>query len=70
MGKFLCTRISSLVRGIFQIPGSSRFVQKNGSQLLSRRDISIKYLSYNLFEKFFCLSLIYLVSSKLFCSLR
>ena len=59
MGKFRCSRISSLVRGLFPIPGNSRIVRNNGSDLLSRRDISIKLLSCNIFEKVFCLSLIY-----------
>ena len=70
MGNFLCSRISSLVRGLFPIPGSSRIVRKNGSDLLSRRDISIKLLSCNIFGNVFRLSLIYLVSSKLICFLR
>ena len=69
-GKFLCSRISSLVRGLFPIPGSSRIVRNNGSDLLSRRDISIKLLSCNIFGIVFCLILIYLVSSKLICFLR
>ena len=59
MGNFLCSRKSSLVRGIFPIPGSFRIVRNNGSDLLSRRDISIKLLSFNIFENVFCLSLIY-----------
>ena len=71
MGKFRCSRISSLVRGLIPIPGSSRFVRNDGSDLLSRRDISIKLLSlscrdisikllsYNIFVNVFCLSLIY-----------
>ena len=67
-GKFLCSCISSFVRGLFPIPGSSRIVPNNGSDLLSRRDISIILLSCNIFENvFFCLILIYLVSSKLIC---
>ena len=53
MGKFLCSRISSLVRGLFPITGSSRVVRNNGSDLSSRRDISIKILSYNIFENVF-----------------
>ena len=57
MGKFHCSRISFLVRGRFPIPGSSRIVQNNGSDLLSRRDISIKLLLCNIFENV-CLSLI------------
>ena len=43
--KLLCSRISSLVEGLFPIPGSSRIVRNNGPDLLSRRDISIKFLS-------------------------
>ena len=67
-GKFLCSRLSSLVRGRFPIPGSSRIVRNNGSDLLSRRDISIKLLSCNILGNvFFCLTLINLVSSKLIC---
>ena len=69
-GKFLCSRLSSFVRGLSQIPVSSRIVRNNGSDLLSRRDISIKLLSCNIFGKVFCLSLIYLVSAKLICFLR
>ena len=34
MGKFRCSRVSSLVRGLFPIPGSSRIVRNNGSDLL------------------------------------
>ena len=60
MGKFLCSRISSLVRGLFPIPGSPRILQNNGSDLLSRREISIRLLSCNIFQYVFCLSLIYL----------
>ena len=51
-GKFLCSRMSSLVRGLFSIPGSSRIVCNSGSDLLSRRDISIKLLSCNIFKNF------------------
>ena len=43
-GKFLCSPRSSLVRGLLPIPGSSRIVRNSGSDLLSRRDISIKLL--------------------------
>ena len=57
MGKFRCSRISFLVRGRFPIPGSSRIVRNNGSDLLSRRDLSNKLLSCNISENF-CLSLI------------
>ena len=69
-GKFLCSRISSLVRGLFPIPGSSRIVRNIGSDLLGRRNISFKLLSCNIFGNVFCQSLIYLVSSKLICFLR
>ena len=69
-GKFLCSRISSLVRCLFPIPGTSRIVRNNGSDLLSSRDISIKLLCCNNFGNVFCLSLIYFVSSKLICFLR
>ena len=37
MGKFRCSRISFLVRGLFPIPGSSRIVRNNGSDLLNHR---------------------------------
>ena len=57
MGKIRCSRISSLVRGRFPIPSSSRIVRNNGSDLLSRRDISIKLLSCSIFENV-CLRLI------------
>ena len=58
MGKFRCSRILSLVRGLLPIPGSSRIVRNDGSDLLSRRDISIKLLSCNIFVNV-CLILIY-----------
>ena len=61
---FLRSRMSSLARGLLPIPGSSCIVRNSGSDLLSRRDISIKLLSCNIFE-FFCLILICFVSSKL-----
>ena len=61
--------MSSFVRGLLPIPGSSRFVRNSGSDLLSRRDISIKLLFGNIL-KIFCLILIYFVSSKLICFLR
>ena len=64
--KFLCSHMSSLVRGLLPIPGSSRIVRNNGSDLLSRRDLSIKLLSCNIFENF-CLITIYLIRSKLIC---
>ena len=44
--------MSSLVRGLLPIPGSSVMVRNIGSDLLSRRDISIKLLSYNILEMF------------------
>ena len=65
-GKFLCSRRSSLVRGLFPIPGSSRIFQNNGSDLSIRRDISIKFLSCNI-SKMFLSILICFVSSKLIC---
>ena len=58
MGKFRCSRILSLVRDLLPIPGTSRIVRKNGSDLLSCRDISIKLLSCNIFVNV-CLSLIF-----------
>ena len=58
MGKFRCSPISSFVRGLLPKPGSSRMVWNNDSDLLSRRDISIKLLSRNIFVNV-CLSLIY-----------
>ena len=69
MGKFRCSRMSSLVRGLFPIPGSSRFVRNDGSDLLSRRDISIKFLSCNVFV-ILSKSNLFFVSSKLFYCLR
>ena len=47
--------MSSLVRGLLAIPGSSAIVRNIGSDLLSRRDISIKLSSYNII-KMFCLN--------------
>ena len=52
-GKFLRSRRSSLVRGLLPIPGSSSIVRNSGSDLLSRRDISIKLLSCNISEIIF-----------------
>ena len=63
--------MSSLVRGLLPIPGSSVIVRNIGFDLLSRRDISIKLSSCNIFLKMFCLnSNLFLVNSKLlrFCS--
>ena len=59
-GRFLWSRISSLVRGLLPIRGSFCIVRKDGSDLLSRRDISIKLLSCNIIE-------IVLSNSNLFC---
>ena len=64
-GKFLCSRMSSLVRG--PIPGSSRIVRNSGSDLLSRRDISIKLLSCNILKMFCLFFNLFLVNSKLSC---
>ena len=50
IGRFLPNRMSSLVRRLLPIPGSSRIVRNIGSDLLRRRDISTKFLSYNIFE--------------------
>ena len=52
VGMFRSSRMSSLVRGFLPISGSSRSVRNIGSDLLSRRDISIKLLSFNIFELF------------------
>ena len=52
--------MSSLVRGGLPIPGSSRIVRISGSDLLSRRDISIRLLSCNIYENI-------LSNSSLFC---
>ena len=54
----------------FSIPGSSRIVRNSGSDLLSRRDISIKLLSCNILKTFCLFSNLFLVNSKLFCFLR
>ena len=43
----------SLVRDLLPMPGSSIFVRNSGSDLLSRRDISIILLSCNIFENVF-----------------
>ena len=64
-GKFLLSRISSLVRGLLPRPGSFSIVRNIGSDLLSRRDISIKLLSCNILKMFCLISNLYLVSSKL-----
>ena len=57
--------MSSLVRVLLPIPGSSIIVRNIGSDLLSRRDISIKLLSYNILKMFCLNSNLFLVSSKL-----
>ena len=57
--------MSSLVRGLLTIPGSSVIVRNSGSDLLSRRDHSIKLLSYNIFKMFCLNSNVFLVKSKL-----
>ena len=68
-GKFLCSRMSSLVRGLFPIPGSFRIVRNSGSDLLSCRNISIKLLSCNILKMFCLLSNLFFVNSKLLRSL-
>ena len=60
-GKFLRSRMSSLVRGLFPI---------RGFDLLSRRGHSIKLLSYNILKMFLSNSNLIFVSSKLICFLR
>ena len=62
--------MSSLVPGIFPIPGSSRIVRNSGSDLLSRRNHSIKLLSCNILKKFFLFFNLFLVNSKLICFLK
>ena len=57
--------MSSLVRNLLPIPASSIIVRNIGSDLLSRRDISIKLLSYNILKMFCLNSNLFLVSSKL-----
>ena len=54
--------MSSLVRRLLPILGSSRIVRNIGSDLLSRRDISTKFLSYNIFK------MLYLSNSNLILS--
>ena len=58
-------RISSLVRGLLPISDRSSTVRNIGSDLLSRRDISIKLLSCNILKMFCLISNLYLVNSKL-----
>ena len=62
-GRFLCSRMSSLVRALFPITVSSRIVRNSGSDLLSRRDISIKLLSRNILKMFCLSSNLFLVNS-------
>ena len=57
--------MSSLVRGLLAIPCSSVIVRNIGSDLMSRRDISIKLSSYNIFKMFCLNSNLFLVNSKL-----
>ena len=57
--------MSSLVRDLLPILGSSIIVRNIGSDLLSRRDISSKLLSYNILKKFCLIFNLFLVSSKL-----
>ena len=57
--------MSSLVRGLLTIPGSSVIVRNIGSDLLSRRDISNKLSSYKIFKMFCLNSNLFLVESKL-----
>ena len=59
ISRFLPSRMSSLVGVLLPIPGSSRIVGNIGSDLLRRRDISTKFLSFNIFE------LLYLSNSNL-----
>ena len=53
IGRFLPNCMSSLVQRLLPIPGSSRIDRNIGSDLLRRRDISTKLLSYNIFEMLF-----------------
>ena len=69
-GNFLRSRMSSLVRGLFPIRGCSRIVRNSGFDLLSRRDHSIKLLSFNILKMFLSISILSFVSSKLICFLR
>ena len=65
MVSFLLCRMSSLVRGLLAIPGSSLIVRNIGFDLLSRRDISIKLSSCNILKMFCLNSNLFLVNSKL-----
>ena len=53
IGRFLPSRMSSLVQVLLPIPGSSRIVRNIGPDLLRRRAISTKFLSYKIFEMLF-----------------
>ena len=53
IGRFLPSRMPSLVRSLLPIPASSHIVRNIGSDLLRRRDISTKFLSFNIFEKLY-----------------
>ena len=50
IGRFVPSRMSSLFRCLLPIPGSSRIVRTIASDLLSRSDISTKFLSLIIFE--------------------
>ena len=64
ISRFLPDRMSSLVRRILPIPGSSRFIRNIGYDLSRRRHISTKFLSYNTFMKCcVCLILIQFLSN-------
>ena len=71
VGRFT-NRMLSLVGGLLTIPGSSRIVRKIGSNFLSRRDISTKFLSTNIFLMLFLSnsSLMFLVNVSNLYSLR
>ena len=57
--------MSSLVRGLLPIPGSSLIVRNIGFDLLSRRDISIQLSSCNILKMFCLISNLFLVNFKL-----
>ena len=54
------SRRTSLVRDLLPMPGSSVFVRNSGSDLLSRRDISVRLLSCKIL-------IIFLSNSNLIC---
>ena len=68
-GKFLRSRRSSLVRDLHPIPASSIIVRNSGSDLMGRRDISIRLLSCNILITFLSNSNL-ICYSKLICFLR